>query len=136
MVRVWHPYWLWEDWKAGMWRKVSADERKSMLKKAIEFTGNHELYGQYMLRAVREWPIACEHNLTEEAMNRLAWIGHAATCIAIDCPEDITRQAWGYLTQQQRDDANRQAEIALNEWMRTYERQDSQLCLELGATGL
>ena len=131
MRRVWHPYWLWEDWKAGMWNKLPASERTAMLQRAIEFTGDHELYGQWMLRVVREWPIACEHNLTDHSLNKLAWIGHAATCLAIKCPEDITRSAWGALTDEQQRLANKQAEHALAKWMESYERQDSQLCIEL-----
>lgn len=119
-----------------MWRKVERQERAAMLDRAIAFTGDHALYGRYMLRAVSEWPVACEHNLTDMQMNRLAWVGHAATCIAIGCPEDITRQAWAYLTQQQQDLANRQAENAIETWERAYERQDSQLCFDLGAQGL
>lgn len=129
MKRIWHPYWLWEDWKHGMWRKVAATERKEFLKNAIEFTGNAELYGEYMMRVVQTWIFSCEHNLTDSSTNKLAWIGHAASALAINCPEDITRQAWGQLTRQQQDDANRQAQNALDYWIANHEKQGSQLCL-------
>ena len=129
MKRIWHPYWLWEDWKHGMWRKVSASERKDLLPKAIEFTGNAKLYGESMMIVVKIWHYACEHNLTDQSTNKLAWIGHAATALAINCPEDVTRQAWGQLTQQQQDEANQEAQNALDYWMANHEKQDSQLCL-------
>lgn len=131
MKRVYHPYWLWEDWKAGMWRKCNAVERKELLEKAIEFTGDHEMYGDQMMVIVKSWPIACEHNLTDSSLNKLAWIGHAATAYAINCPEDITRMAWGCLSEQQRNLANAKAQDALNFWTMNYEKQNSQLCLEL-----
>lgn len=132
MKRIYHPYWEWEDWKAGMWRSIGGLERKIMLAKAITFTGNASLYGSYMDKVITVWPVACEHNLTERSMNRLAWVGHAAACLAIQCPEDVTREAWGHLSDQQRIDADRMAELAVKKWESIYEREDSQLhlCLE------
>ena len=116
--RVYHPYWTWED--IGMWRDVSESEKRKFLPVAIQFTGNARLYGDAMLRVIDEMPIACEHNLTELAMNRQAWIGHAACFLAIDCPEYITREAWGALSQQQRDEANERAAYAIQEWGQRY----------------
>jgi hypothetical protein len=78
-----------------------------------------------MQRVIREWPKACEHNLTAVAMNRQAWIGHAATAMALDgCPETITRQAWGRLTQEQQDAANEQAQKAIDQWINWHEAKD------------
>ena len=98
-----------------MWRRVNVDE---YLQKAIEFTGDHELYGRWMMRVVNEWPIACEHNLTDLTQNRRAWIGHAAVQMAINCPEHVTRAAWGYLTKEQQDLANGVADKAIEYWER------------------
>lgn len=116
MRRIYHPYWKWEDFKAGMWRKVTADEESEFLRKAIEFTGNAELYGSFMLRVAKEWPFACEQNLSSPSVNRRAWIGHAACCLAIQCPEYITRQAWWMLTEEQRVAADAQADAAISAW--------------------
>ena len=116
MKRIWHPYTLWEDWKAGMWRKVQPEEEGGFVDAAIRFTGDAKLYGSFMLRVTREWPYACEHNLTETAMNRRAWVGHAAACMAIECPEYLTRRAWWMLTQEQRDAADQQATEAIMQW--------------------
>jgi len=116
MKRIYHPYYNWEEIKAGMWDTCSNQEE--MLKKAIEFTGNHALYGSYMLRVVNEWPISCENSLTAETINRKAWLGHAACAMAIRCPENITRLAWGYLTEEQRILANKQAEEKIKIWER------------------
>lgn len=116
MIKIWHPYTSWEDWKSGMWATVSGAKRTRLLRQAIDFTGNAKLYGSYMRRVIVEWPTACEHHLTDLNINRKAWIGHAATCLAIQCPEDITRAAWGYLTEEQRDAANLEAELAIQAW--------------------
>jgi len=130
ITRVYQPYWRWEEYYGGMWRNVSSIEREEYLQKAIKFTGDYKLYGSWMLKVIEEWPYSCLHNLTCIEMNRQAWIGHAATCLAIHCPEDITRLAWHELTQKQQDDANAQADNAIlrfeNNLLRGF-----QLCLKL-----
>jgi hypothetical protein len=122
---VYHPYWNWEDWKAGMWFPVYGESKKRLLKEAIEFTGTAKLYGEYMGKVILAWPVASEHNLTNASMNRLAWIGHAATFYAIQCPEMITREAWGHLSEQQRNEANDEAQKALNAWSKFYAGKDT-----------
>ena len=103
-----------------------------MLSKAIEFTGNAPLYGSYMQRITTEWPLSCEQNLTDLSVNRKAWIGHAAACLAIDCPEYVTRMAWAYLTPEQQRDANIQAQNAIDEWEAVQANNlKDQLCLRL-----
>jgi hypothetical protein len=123
MKRVWHPYTKWEDWKAGMWRKVTPTEEAEYLLRAIAFTGDAPLYGSFMLRVVSEWPFSTEHNLTERSINRRAWVGHAAACLALGCPEYITRRAWWMLSQEQRDAADNQATFSIRQWERRNSRQ-------------
>lgn len=118
LTRVWHPYHMWEEISHNMWGKV--DDRKSMLEKAIEFTGNHKLYGSFMQRVIVDWPVSCENALTDYYMNRKAWIGHAACALALKCPEDITRQAWKHLTYEQQYLANQEASRAISSWENNY----------------
>jgi len=111
---IWHPWHKWEEVQANMWGSVN--NRKHWLEKAIEFTGDHVLYGSWMIRVAEQWPFSCEHNLTKLDQNRKAWIGHAAVAMAIQCPEDIVRQAWGFLSKEQQDLANKQAQKAIEHW--------------------
>lgn len=113
-VGIWHPYWLWEEINYNMWGDV--ENKKQWLEKAIKFTGDHKLYGSWMFEVADNWKYSCEHHLTKLDTNRKAWIGHAATAFAIKCPEDIVRQAWGFLTEQQQIDANNQALNAIKYW--------------------
>ena len=116
MKRIYHPYTRWEEVPAGLWRKRSADEEARLLQEAIVFTGNAALYGRWMRRVTKRWRYSCEHNLTDLSMNRKAWLGHAACCMAIGCPEHITRSAWWRLSREQQDAANLQAERAIAAW--------------------
>lgn len=130
MQQVYYPYWLWEDYQAGMWRNVFGDERMKLLEKAIKFTGDAKLYGSYMLRVVKSWFYSCSVNFTNPSINHQAWVGHAACCLAISCPEDITRLAWHELSEQQQIDANIQADKAISLWFKKYS-EGKQICLKL-----
>lgn len=101
-----------------MWGSVG--NRKRWIQKAVDFTGNHELYGSFMMRVIREWPISCENALTDYYMNRRAWVGHAAAALALNCPEYITRQAWKELTSEQQYLANKEASRAISSWENMY----------------
>lgn len=103
-----------------MWGEVS--NRKAAIAKAVLFTGDHKLYGRYMMRVVNEWPRSCDNALTDYSLNRKAWVGHAACALAHGIPEDITRLAWGKLTDEQRLLANKEAERAIQHWEYNYSK--------------
>jgi hypothetical protein len=125
MKRKYIRHELWEEIKHNMWGDVS--DHKAMLEKAIEFTGNANLYGEYMIKVVDGWPNSCTNALTDDSLNKRAWIGHAACALALGCPEDITRKAWGLLTDEQRFLANKKADRAIAIWRKKYEQEDSSL---------
>jgi hypothetical protein len=110
---IWHPWWLLEEVKHNMWGAVS--HRKTWLDIAITFTGNADLYGEWMLAVIERWRFSCEHNLTKYGDKR-AWIGHAAVALAINCPEDVVREAWAHLTEEQQKAANKKAIEAIESW--------------------
>lgn len=97
-----------------MWK--TAPDKSTALAQAIAFTGDARLYGAAMMRVISEWPISCQHNLSDITQNRRAWIGHAACALEIECPEDIVRAAWHMLTDEQRIEANAAADRAIAVW--------------------
>jgi hypothetical protein len=119
-----------------MWRRVYGEERDKFLAEAIAFTGDSELYGNWMMQIIGRWRISCEHNLTDIGINRRAWIGHAACCLAINCPEDITRSAWKHLSEDQQSKANQKADFAIVSWERKHSRKNSELYQDLGTAWL
>jgi hypothetical protein len=113
-----HPFWMWEEVGHNMWGNVK--DKSAWLKRAIAFTADHELYGSWMLKVADQWQYSCEHHLTKLETNRKPWIGHAAVALAIQCPEDIVREAWGHLSKEQQDAANHKAKTAIEYWEMTY----------------
>ena len=118
LKRVWHDYRDWEEVAHNMWGE--ATDTQQALWDAIAFTSDHVRYGSYMMRVIQEWPISCENALTDNTLNQKAWLGHAATALALSIPEDITRKAWGHLTDEQRLLANKEAERAISTWKDVY----------------
>lgn len=112
--RIYRPVNEWEEVRFNMWGAV--EDRAKAIQTAIEFTGNDRLYGSYMQRVIREWPVSCENALTDYFLNRRAWLGHAAVALALQLPEDITRAAWAHLTNEQQLLANEEAKRAISCW--------------------
>ena len=110
---IWHPWWSLEEVSSNMWGDVAC--KKTWLQIAILFTGDAELYGIWMKSVADKWKYSCEHNLTKTGDKR-PWIGHAAVALAIKCPEDIVREAWGYLSEDQQNKANAKAQEAIDYW--------------------
>jgi hypothetical protein len=115
--RIWVPYWFWEDYRNGMWKKLPIEKESVMLEQCIEFTGDYRKYGEVMMKVVSLWDFTMSHNLTNTSMNRLAFIGHCACTLEFQCPEYITRRAWKELSEQQQNKANAKAQKALEWWI-------------------
>lgn len=111
------PYWLWEDYKNGMWAKGNIDD----LQKAIDFTGNYIKYGQAMKDVVEKWPNTMLNTLSNTSVNRRAFLGHCAVSFKLNISENITRLAWGLLTEKQRIEADKQAQSVIDKWVKDYE---------------
>ena len=109
----------------------SPKDKKHQFSEAIKFTGDHLLYGMYMMRVAEEWKFSCENSLTDYSLNRKAWIGHAACALALGIPESVVREAWGYLRYEQQLLANSQADRAIRFWEDSY-RKNKGLCEYVG----
>jgi len=118
LKRVYHPWNLWEEVKFNMWGNVP--NRTAAIQDAIQLTSDHCLYGSFMTRVINEWPISCENALTDYFLNRRAWLGHAACALAEKLPEDIIREAWRHLTDEQQLLANKEASRAIQTWEYAY----------------
>ena len=119
-MRIYKPYWKWEDYQNGMWRKVAKQEEEKFLEWAITFTGNHVEYGKAMGLVIAAWKETMIHNLTNQSINRRAFLGHCACCYTSGCPEYIVRMAWKMLTEKQRMLADNEAQIRIDKWINEY----------------
>lgn len=110
------PWWEWEDYINGMWRRLSKEEEEGMSQAAIEFTGDWQKYGKAMGEVLEAWPKTMLHNLSNTSINRRAFLGHCACQYQIQCPEYLVRSAWKELSDKQRFDADEIAEYHIKSW--------------------
>tara|TARA_R110002074_G_scaffold168660_2_gene330105 strand:- start:1059 stop:1502 length:444 start_codon:yes stop_codon:yes gene_type:complete len=122
MKQVYLPYWKWECYNSGMWNKVSLAQENEMLKLAIEFTGNHVLYGNSMKEVVYLWENTMVNNLTNLSINRKAFLGQCAVFLKHQIPEYIVRKAWKSLSIKQQILADNVAQQTIKEWELWYKR--------------
>ena len=105
-----------------MWSKVDKITEAKMLKTAIEVTGDHASYGKAMNQVIYKWKNTMKNNLTNQSINRRAFLGHCAVFYKLQIPEYIVRSAWKHLTDEQRRLADIQAENNIKEWELWYMR--------------
>lgn len=118
MMRIFHHYELWECVPAGMYETkppagMSPDEAKAayatFLRDASRFTSALD-------RVLEEWPVSCEQFLSNESMNRIAWLGQASMCMATGVPSRF-RGGFMLLSERDRREANSRAGDALSRWL-------------------
>jgi len=128
MSRQWFHYEQLEEFQRGMWRIVRGEQRSANAQAAANLMRDCKAFKQAMYRAVREWPNSCLHNLTSDAVNKIAWLGHAGCFLGAGSPEENTRIGWHMLDADEQANANAAALEVLNYWHSVYE-QDAQLGL-------
>ena len=111
MNRIYHPYWLWEDYLHRMYEtplksKISGVDEEERLLKVVECLGNEKTCYKYMKLVIDQWKYACEYRLTNKSMNMIAWLGQCACCLYVGIKQDETKKAWHLLSEEQQQKAN------------------------------
>jgi hypothetical protein len=104
-----------------MWRRIANEEREGFVRAAAILMRSPVSFKAAMMRALREWPVSCEVNMTNTSVNHQAWFGHAGCFIATGSPEDCTRHGWRTLTKTEQAVANRMADEVIEQWHFDYE---------------
>lgn len=118
MKRIYHTWDKWECYPAGFYNDkpptgvAVADARRLY----AEFLRDTPRFKAALARVIAEWKNSCEHYLTNENMNRIAWLGQAAACIDMGMPS-IFRSGFHLLSPEEQATANGAALEALNRWL-------------------
>ena len=114
--RVYHPWYKWEDYEHGFYDNMSGAKGDEMRARVEELFASKSKTKMYMLKVVGEWKYSCEHNLTNETMNKVAWLGQAACAMYANVPATITMSAWSSLPEKHRDQADKIACEVIAHW--------------------
>ena len=122
--RIFHTYDKWECHKAGFYANSKAGLSKDQCEeKYRELLANIPAFEKALNGVITEWKNSCEHYLTNEAMNRIAWLGQASLCYAEGIPA-VFRGGFNLLTDDQQEAANITALKYLNLWLKANDREE------------
>lgn len=118
MTRIYHTWDEWECYPAGFYEPqppdgISATQAVSMY---ADFLRDLRRFERYLFAVLRDWPNSCEHYLSNESMNRVAWLGQASMCAATKIPRAF-RSGFSMLSEAERNAANEMALKWLNIWL-------------------
>lgn len=115
--RVFHTWEKWECFRAGFYEENPPDgmtheqgeeQYRAFLSDLLRFEAALQVVTQ-------EWKYSCEHYLTNERMNRIAWLGQASVAQALHIPTSC-RGGYNMLTEDQQRAADDLALLYLNKW--------------------
>lgn len=118
MNRIYHTWDRWECYPAGFYeeRAPSGMSKDEAERAYADFLRDDDRFRGALARVLSEWPNSCEHYLSNENMNRIAWLGQASACIATGLPSCF-RGGFNRLTTAEQERANATALDALNTWL-------------------
>lgn len=114
--RVYHPWWLWEDYKNGFYNTDSAKNKIKNIERVISFFNDYETTILNMREVSENWYFSMEHNLTNYSMNRIAYIGQSACCFSLGVPSSTTMYAWKFIKYDIRERSDKAALLTIKEW--------------------
>jgi len=121
MNRVFHTWEKWECYPAGFYE---AHPPKEMTVQECEvayrdFLKDDDLFASVLLKIITTWTNSCEHYLTNDKMNRIAWLGQAAVCLHLGIPSRF-RGGYNLLSEDEKTKADETALEYLNKWRFIY----------------
>lgn len=115
--RIYHTWDKWECYPAGFYESSKEGLDDDACREAYRaFLSDLDRFDKALRRVVAEWKNSCEHYLTNEAMNRVAWLGQASACIEMGLPSKY-RSGYFLLTDEQQKAADSLALEYLNKWL-------------------
>lgn len=134
--KIWHPWNLWECYRAGFYSSALPDgmDAETARQEYKKFLSDIPRFKAAMQRVSREWPNSCEHFLTNEQINRIAWLGQSSMCIETGIGSSF-RGGFKLLTLQGQRNANAAAQTFLTEWIRGYKK-DKGIFEAMGREGI
>lgn len=119
--RIYHTWDKWECYPAGFYEERPPGRMTA--REAVEayaaFLRDIPRFETALERVITEWKNSCEHYLSNENMNRIAWLGQASMCIDTGVPAAY-RSGFNLLSDDEKQAANDAALRALNRWLEKH----------------
>jgi len=117
-TRILHTYDKWECHKAGFYGNKPPEgmTKDECEEKYTEFLRDIDLFDSVLEKVISEWTKSCEHYLSNDTMNRIAWLGQASLCYKYGIPSCF-RSGYNKLTKDEQYKADIKALEYLNKWL-------------------
>lgn len=117
MERIYHTWDKWECYPAGFYENhppkgLDDDDCERIYR---ELLSDISAFDKALFGVIQNWTNSCEHYLTNERMNRIAWLGQAALCFQHGIPSRY-RGGYNLLSDDQKQAADKKALEWLNKW--------------------
>lgn len=118
MERIYHTWDEWECYPAGFYevKPPKGMTEEQARREYASFLRDDGRFREALAGVLADWPNSCEHYLTNERMNRIAWLGQAAMCYATGVSSEF-RSGYNRLTANEKHRADLAALDALNQWL-------------------
>lgn len=120
MNRIYHPWDKWEDYRHGFYGGMNypADKTLELYASLLKDLPKFETALQVI---INQWKYSCEHNLSNEGMNRVAYLGQAACALLYNVPNAVSMGGYNLLTSEEQRLADELAQKYLNKWLEANE---------------
>lgn len=120
--RILHTWDKWECYRAGFYAERAKDGQEAGEESYREFLADPAKFEAALQGVTSEWKFSCEHYLTNDRMNRIAWLGQASVAYALGIPS-CCRGGYHKLTDEQKVAADDLALAYLNKWLQANGRE-------------
>ncbi len=122
-TRIFHTWKDWECQKAGFYKNTYPGKTKQECEQEYAvFLTDIPRFETAMNCVISEWKHSCEHYITNQAMNRIAWMGQASMCYDTGIPASFCG-GFNLLSEQQQKEADEAALTYLNKWLKSNNRE-------------
>lgn len=116
--RILHTWDKWECYQHGFYAESpNGMTQEEGEEKYREFLSDLARFERALLIVIHTWKHSCEHYLTNDRMNRIAWLGQAAVAQELRIPS-CCRGGYNKLTPEQKSAADNLALAYLNQWLK------------------
>jgi hypothetical protein len=116
MERIYHTWDKWECYPAGFYENRAANITDEEAFEAYRaFLADLSQFESALACVIEEWVYSCEHYLSNDRMNRVAWLGQASACYALGLPSRY-RGGYNRLTEDEKNAADELALRYMNIW--------------------
>lgn len=108
------PYWSWECYKNQMYNKEFLETDKQ---ECIDFMNDTEKFGLAMIEVCEKWKNTMINHLTNNSINRVAFLGQCAVCYRLGYSDKLTKMCWKELSENKKYLANIKAANVIKKWI-------------------